>query len=104
MKNAILCLGTILLFGFTTNTSVASITTEDVIVTRNKMTTDIDELNWIIQKKLQKAEQLEAQATVLLEKDGNSEEGLKFVKHAKLQRAMTLKYSAAIACKTRFLE
>ncbi|MDH7447910.1 hypothetical protein [Aquimarina sp. 2201CG14-23] len=104
MKNAILYLGTILLFGFTTDTSVASIPTEDVIATRNKMTTDIDELNQIIQKKVQKAEQLEAQAILLLEKDGNSEEGLKFVEQAKLQRMMTLKYRAAIACKTLFSE
>lgn len=62
---------------------------------------DIQFMNTIISSKLKKAALLEKQAELLLELDTNSFEGKKLLEDAKLQRLMTLKYKAAIACKTR---
>ena len=62
---------------------------------------DIRVMNGIINLKLAKAAQLEIQGKQLLKFNANSHEGLSLLEDARLQRLMTLKYKAAIACKTR---
>ncbi|MDY8137062.1 hypothetical protein [Aquimarina sp. 2201CG5-10] len=62
---------------------------------------EIDAFNKIIDLKLTKAVQLEEQAEELLKVDQNSEKAIELRKEAQLQRMMTLKYQAAIACRTK---
>lgn len=103
MKKGILILSTILLFGFAPNNKITENTS--IIISENEtLVKEIKILNHIIEKKLKKAELLETTAIALLERDKDSEEGLKLAKEAQLQRMMTLKYKAAIACKTHFSE
>lgn len=62
---------------------------------------DIQVMNGIIDLKLKKAGLLQMQGRQLLELNKNSLEGKRLLEEAGLQRLMTLKYKAAIACKMR---
>ncbi|MEK6155432.1 hypothetical protein WIW50_19340 [Flavobacteriaceae bacterium 3-367] len=104
MKKGTLVLGVVLLFGFAPSERLDDNNGIDSSSNNAMIVEEIAELNQIIESKCEKAEMLEAQARIILQKDGGSEKGLNLVKVAKLQRMMTLKYKAAIACRIQFLE
>jgi len=102
MKKSILTLVVIVAcYGFTpiaADSKNNNITDDTAIILE-----EINTFNQIIENKLVKASVLENQAKLLLTKDANSIEALKLKEQAQLERMMTLKYKAAIACRENFL-
>lgn len=104
MKKGILVLSTILLFGFAPkNYSTAKVSSETLAMSEITKK-EIKTFNQIIESKWNKAVALENRALVLLEENQNSTEAIKLNQEAQMQRMMTLKYKAAIACRIRLLE
>ncbi len=102
MKKSILALVVIIAcYGFTpiTMDSKNTTTADDTTI----ILEEINTFNQIIENKLVKASILENQAKLLLTKDANSMEAVKLKEQAQLERMMTLKYKAAIACRENFL-
>jgi len=62
---------------------------------------EIDAMNEIIVLKLHKAEKLEKEAALLLQQEHTRAQGSELLEEARLERLMTLKYKAAIACRLR---
>ncbi len=102
MKKGILMLSTILLCGFAPKEFAPS--TFDVVtpLKSNIVEQEIMEFNQIIEHKLKMASEWDVQAAALFKEDNNSPEGIKLKEEAQLQRMMTLKYKAAIACRVKF--
>ncbi|NER12611.1 hypothetical protein GWK08_04105 [Leptobacterium flavescens] len=100
MKKVVLILTVILIFGFTTREETNN--NPNTAIVNSTIAEEIDAFNSIINKKLETAEELENRASLLFKKDSNSKEGQSLLREAQLQRTMTLKYKAAIACRLNF--
>lgn len=100
LKTSLLLLG-MLLFNNGSNTEPAVHKETGSATITAEVQEDIQVMNGIIDLKLEKAAHLQLQGKQLLKHNKSSVEGKRLLEEAKLQRLMTLKYKAAIACKMR---
>ena len=103
MKKVALLLIIIMLFSFTPGkTSKDSIENSNDLASSPAVAEEIEIFNNIIKEKLKIAAELESRASLLFEKDDNSNEEQSLLIEARLQKTMALKYEAAIACRMNF--
>lgn len=103
MKRGVLVLGAILLFGFGPKNETIDKVSSETAINEVVVTKEIEALEQIIESKIKEADIMETLAEGLLKENQNSIKATRLSEKAQMLRMTTLKYKAAIACKTRFL-